>query len=295
MANGKIYRAACTIAITFSLLLSFSLMQAQLKPSSNIDLFDIATEGALLILGLSWLTMVLQARPDGNVTRLLIIGLLGYSLGCYMDLLDEFFINSSLPAWFSWLEKLPTPIGLLTLTLGLWLWREEQKTVNEQLRTREQFFRQHQLVDRVTKIYDCRAIRHQLDMHIQRDKQLGLVMLDIDNFSDINQQQGFKEGDILLTNIAQLLSSQLRSQDLVCRYAGDSFIVLLPKASNTFTQAMAKELKQAINQLNCQASCAEVHYQAQTDRQAIEANELISQLNNKMKQIKLARPIAKAG
>ncbi|GIU20768.1 MULTISPECIES: diguanylate cyclase domain-containing protein [unclassified Shewanella] len=293
MGRVNIYRAALALTITFSLLLSVCLMQAQLKPQASIDIFDIATEGSLLILGLSWLIMVLQARPDGHVTRLLIIGLIGYSLGCYMDLLDEFFINNSLPGWFSWVEKLPTPIGLLTLTLGLWLWREEQKTVNEQLRTREQFFRQHQLVDRVTKIYDSRAIRHQLSLHIKRNNNLGLLMLDIDNFADINQQQGFKEGDILLTNIAQLLATQLRSQDLVCRYAGDSFIVLLPQASEAFSYSMATELQQAIKALNCQASCAVIQYQSNQSSPKMDANQLIELLNTEMEKVKLARTMVK--
>lgn len=293
MANTRLYQAGITIAVAFSVLLSVCLAQAQTKPYQLIDGFDIATEGALLLLGLSWLTLVLQARPDGNVTRLLIVGLLGYSLGCYMDLLDEFFINSSLPGWFSWLEKLPTPIGLLTLTLGLWLWREEQKTVNEQLRTREQFFRQHQLVDRVTKIYDSRAIRQQLNLLTKREENLGLVMLDIDNFAKVNQQQGFKEGDILLTNIAQLLASQLRSQDLVCRYAGDSFIVLLPKASAAFNQAMADELKQAICGLNCQASCAVFHYQNNQSDTKLNASQLIAELNSEMDKVKQARVMSK--
>jgi diguanylate cyclase (GGDEF)-like protein len=280
------------IVLLSGILLSLCLLQADTKVSGSIDWLDVATEGALLLLGLSWLALVLQARPGGKVTQLLIFGLLGYSLGCYMDLLDEFFINHSLPFWFAFLEKLPTPIGLLTLTGGLWLWREEQITINEQLRTREQFFRQHKLVDRVTKIYDARAIRHQIVLN--RNNAISLIMIDIDNFSEINQRDGFHQGDKLLANIAQMLTCQLRSQDLVCRFAGDRFIILLPHCSASFSQAMAAELQLAIARFGCQASSAYVHYDPHTESAAADAENLISQINREMERVKQARSWPKA-
>lgn len=285
----KFVTSKFTLAIILlsSIILSLCLLQAETKLSASIDWFDVATEGALLLLGLSWLALILQARPAGKVTQLLIFGLLGYSLGCYMDLLDEFFINHSLPAWFALIEKLPTPIGLLTLTCGLWLWREEQITINEQLRTREQFFRQHKLVDRVTKIYDARAIRHQIALN--SSKPLSLIMLDIDNFSEINQRNGFNRGDRLLTDIAQMLTCQLRSQDLVCRFAGDRFIILLPNCSATFSQAMAAELQRAIAHLGCHASSAHIHYDPQTEKQSLDVDSLISHINKEMERVKQAR------
>lgn len=276
------------IALLSGILLSLCLLQADAKASGNIDWLDVATEGSLLLLGLSWLALVLQARPGGKVTQLLIFGLLGYCLGCYMDLLDEFFINHSLPSWFAFIEKLPTPIGLLTLTAGIWLWREEQITINEQLRTREQFFRQHKLVDRVTKIYDARAIRQQIALN--RNKPLSLIMIDIDNFSEINQRDGFNLGDKLLTDIAQMLTSQLRSQDLVCRFAGDRFIILLPNCSAPFSQAMAAELQRMIAYLGCQASSAYIHCYPHTEQYPADVDSLIRQINNEMERVKQARP-----
>ncbi|GIU19315.1 GGDEF domain-containing protein [Shewanella sp. c952] len=275
------------IILLSSIILSLCLLQGETKIGANIDWFDVATEGALLLLGLSWLALVLQARPGGKVTQLLIFGLLGYSLGCYMDLLDEFFINHSLPAWFALIEKLPTPIGLLTLTAGIWLWREEQITINEQLRTREQFFRQHKLVDRVTKIYDARAIRHQIALN--SSKPLSLIMLDIDNFSEINQRDGFNQGDKLLTNIAQMLTCQLRSQDLVCRFAGDRFIILLPNCSAPFSQAMATELQRVIAHFGCHASSAYIHFDPDTEQHPLDTDGLINQINQQMERVKQAR------
>nr|PMH99612.1 hypothetical protein BCU55_13695 [Shewanella sp. 10N.286.48.A6] len=275
------------LTLLCSFLLGLCLMQAVPQIYSSIDWLDVATEGALLLLGLSWLALVLQARPKGKVTQLLLFGLLGYCLGCYMDLLDEFFVNQSLPGWFAFFEKLPTPIGLLTLTGGLWLWREEQITINEQLRTREQFFRHHKLVDRVTKLYDARAIRHQITLNL--NNSLSLIMIDIDNFTQINQRDGFLQGDKLLTDIAQMLSTQLRAQDLVCRFAGDRFIVLLPNSSESFTKAMATELQLAITRLGCQASSATIYYQPRSNSAPEDADSMISKINKDMDRVKKAR------
>lgn len=292
MHKVLISKVALGIPLLCSLILGLCLIQAETKISNTIDWLDVATEGALLLLGLSWLALVLQARPDGKVTQLLIFGLLGYSLGCYMDLLDEFFINQSLPPWFAFFEKLPTPIGLLTLTCGLWLWREEQITINEQLRTREQFFRQHKLVDRVTKIYDARAIRHQIVLN--RNNAVSLIMIDIDNFAEINQRDGFNQGDKLLTNVAQMLTCQLRAQDLVCRFAGDRFIILLPHCSASFSQAMAAELQLAIARFGCQASSAYIHYDPRAESNPTDATHLISLINKEMERVKQARAWPKA-
>ncbi len=289
------YRFATSILLSCATLLSLCLLQAQLKPSADIDWLDITTEGALLLLGLSWLVLVLSARPGGRVTQLLLIGLLGYSLGCYMDLLDEFFINDSLPSWFNLMEKLPTPIGLVTLTFGLWLWREEQTTINEQLRTREQFYRQHQLVDHLTQLCDARAMRHQLEQHLAQPHAIALIMIDLDNFTQINHQRGFTQGDQLLTNVAQMLASQLRSQDLVCRYAGDRFVIMLSQCSQVFAEAMAQELVNAITPLGCQASQA-ICFTANNNAQpSLNAEQLIEQVNQNLEQVKQAQRWPKAG
>ncbi|MCG9695641.1 GGDEF domain-containing protein [Shewanella sp. Isolate11] len=284
-------RIMLSILFIGSLILLLCGLQAQTKPFAIIDWFDVTTEGALLILGLSWLWLMLQARPEGRVTYLLILGLQGYCLGCYMDLLDEFFLHSSLPTWFAILEKLPTPIGLITLTYGLWLWREEQLTINEQLRTREQFYRQHQLVDRLTKIYDARSMRHQINTHLYRYQNISLIMLDIDDFSSINQQYGFDQGDRLLSEMAQLLTSQLRSQDLVCRFAGDRFIIMLPDTSEIFADAMAQHLVETIERHHCQISYVVLHCDDLTN---IDSDQLIAKINTQMTELKRAKHCVKA-
>ncbi|BFL84129.1 hypothetical protein LFREDSHE_25790 [Shewanella baltica] len=172
---------------------------------------------------------------------------------CYLDLLDEVFIVKTLPV-YNWFEKMPTPIGLLILTCGLWLWRDEQTVVNRQLQTREQFYRQHHLTDGLTLLNDAKAFEHHLVKQLAQQQPFGLIMLDIDYFHQYNQLQGAEEGDRLLSDVAQWLSTQLRSQDLVCRYAGDRFIILLNGAIAPLVSTMAEQLQHGVTVLGCEVS-----------------------------------------
>ncbi|WP_342343028.1 GGDEF domain-containing protein [Shewanella salipaludis] len=265
---------------------------APTKALAQVDWLDIATEGALFVLGMCWLMVILSARPRGRVTNLLVLGLACYCLGCFLDLLDEMFVVKAVPI-YNWFEKMPTPIGLVILTCGLWLWRDEQEVVNRQLRTREQFYRQHHLTDGLTLLNDAKTFELHLTRQLASHRPLGLLMLDIDHFHQVNQRQGMEEGDRLLSEVAQWLSSQLRSQDLVCRYAGDSFVILLNGAIAPLVSTMAEQLRQGIRTLGCHASVAWVlpppreiatEYPLKT-----EALGLLLSLNEKMSQQKTMR------
>ncbi|MGL5391592.1 MAG: GGDEF domain-containing protein, partial [Shewanella sp.] len=248
---------------------------------------------------LCWLMVIASARPAGRVTNLLVLGLASYALGCYFDLFDEIFIVKDLPM-YNWFEKMPTPIGLVIFTCGLWLWRDEQSVVNRQLQTREQFYRQHQLTDGLTLLNDAEAFEHHLVKQLAQQQPFGLIMLDINYFHQYNQRQGTQEGDKLLSDVAQWLSTQLRSQDLVCRYAGDRFIILLKDAIAPLVSTMAAQLQHGVVALGCEVCVVWTRPSAKTmvDKKGVqhanlavkdEAQGLLTAINEKMSQQKLTR------
>jgi diguanylate cyclase (GGDEF)-like protein len=89
-------------------------------------------------------------------------------------------------------------------------------------------------IDPITKIYNYRLLSESLDREIERYKrekrEFFVYMMDIDDFKSYNDVFGHLEGDELLTNFGKILNEQVRKTDIVCRYAGDEFCIIL---SNT--------------------------------------------------------------
>ncbi|WP_147480674.1 GGDEF domain-containing protein, partial [Pseudomonas savastanoi] len=71
----------------------------------------------------------------------------------------------------------------------------------------------------------------------------------VDDFSAINNAFGHAEGDEVLSALSHLLVLNLRRQDLLCRLAGDRFVVLLPNTGESQAKLLALELQQAVASL----------------------------------------------
>ena len=91
---------------------------------------------------------------------------------------------------------------------------------------------QHELVN--TDFLTGLANRRHLDEHLRRRiaersrrGRFALLMIDLDDFKAINDVHGHREGDVALETTAKVISSALRSDDFVARYAGDEFVVVL--------------------------------------------------------------------
>ena len=86
--------------------------------------------------------------------------------------------------------------------------------------------------DSLTGLFNRRYLDETLEREVSRARRegypLSLVMVDIDNFKDINDTFGHQAGDEVLRSWARLLRADVRAEDLPCRYGGEEFLVLLP-------------------------------------------------------------------
>ena len=104
-------------------------------------------------------------------------------------------------------------------------------------------------LDALTKIYNRRALTTYLDkmcnMEIIPDK-FHLLVIDIDNFKNINDQYGHIAGDKILIFLSNILKKTLRDSDKVFRFGGEEFIVTLNRINDSQCKTIAKRLVQLV-------------------------------------------------
>lgn len=87
-------------------------------------------------------------------------------------------------------------------------------------------------LDPLTNLYNRRHFFSIVDGEIDRAQRhsacLSLIILDIDHFKSVNDTHGHHAGDAVLTAAAEIIRSGVRSSDIVCRYGGEEFVILLP-------------------------------------------------------------------
>ncbi|MBB6520141.1 diguanylate cyclase domain-containing protein [Pseudoteredinibacter isoporae] len=240
-------RKLALIFVLLNVQILSTLALGDSKSWQEIDWLDIAGEGGAVWLCLVWLIVLLATRPDGPVTRLLFWGFACFLIASGQDLLDEVVRLPEATVWNHAVESIPMPIGMLLMSIGLLYWYHEQQALNEQLRKRERRLRDHRRLDKVTGLADAQYLSQQLETELTVARAEGLptsvLMLDIDKFREINRNLGMGEGDRLLRELTELLLLNIRRRDLLCRYAGDRFAIVLPATCQTMAELMARQLE----------------------------------------------------
>lgn len=226
------------------LSLSATLSLGEPKPASEIDWVDVFGEGGSALALAVWMVLILGSRPAGRVTDLLTLGLGFLFLAMWQDALDEFIRLPSEQWWDQSFESVAMPFGIALLTYGLYHWHREQLSINQQLNKREKIFRDHRLIDRLTQLGHSDYLKKQLNQFCFT-QPLVLMMIDIDDFQTTSRLYGHRKADRLLSDMSDLLLLNLRETDLICRYGGDRFAIVLPNTNADTAETLAHELRLA--------------------------------------------------
>jgi diguanylate cyclase (GGDEF)-like protein len=121
------------------------------------------------------------------------------------------------------------------------------------LRLRDNLYQQA-VRDPLTRLFNRRYLNESLERELHRASRhhysVGVIMLDIDYFKQINDTYEHDTGDAVLRMVADLLQTQTRDSDIVCRYGGEEFILVLSDASLPVAQQRAEFLRQEISGLS---------------------------------------------
>ena len=151
-----------------------------------------------------------------------------------------------MPLWLDnvWTsETMPTILDEIVATKRTEIEQATHKLVtqNDELQRANEILEQLSITDGLTRLHNHRFFQEHLTREIKRVERSGeplsLLLLDIDDFKQLNDQFGHVAGDELLMGIARVLNQAMRDSDLLARYGGEEFAVL---ASNT-------ELKGAVH------------------------------------------------
>ncbi len=118
---------------------------------------------------------------------------------------------------------------------------------NELLRSQTELQRLSQ-TDELTQVPNRRSImdrfKEELRVHVRKKRPMSIALLDIDHFKKVNDNFGHQLGDVILREVAQLVSSRLRDYDALGRYGGEEFLLVLPETTGEQAFRICDRLRQ---------------------------------------------------
>lgn len=115
---------------------------------------------------------------------------------------------------------------------------------------RRKVYEEISMTDGVTGLYNIHFFKKQLEIFFnmarRNNQEFSLAIIDVNKFKKINDKFGHVVGDYVLKKISAIMKDVLRKTDIITRYGGDEFAIILPKLSNEQAITAMKKLKKKI-------------------------------------------------
>lgn len=115
-------------------------------------------------------------------------------------------------------------------------------------------YKNQAITDPLTGIYNRRYIIEHLSGLLNLSKRtenpLSVFMIDVDHFKRLNDEYGHKTGDMVLRQLAETMSAALRESDVIGRYGGEEFIVVLPHTDSTAAAEVAERIRASVAEID---------------------------------------------
>jgi diguanylate cyclase (GGDEF)-like protein len=111
--------------------------------------------------------------------------------------------------------------------------------------------------DGLTQVYNRRTLEHNLSTELKRircykesQKDVSILLLDLDHFKNINDTYGHDFGDVVLRTVSDFFKKNLRETDFIGRVGGEEFIIVMPNTEKETAVFVADRLREELTQLN---------------------------------------------
>ena len=186
----------------------------------------------------------------GGLTALVLI--LSYFFNTFLFLVELFRKH---PRALTFIDEII--VGLMTIALGfavfsLRRWRELKKEIRVRMEAERKLtvLATH---DELTGCLNFRSTMEALENEISRSRRyqskFSMIMIDIDDFKKINDVYGHLAGNDAITAVANVVKSSVRNIDVVGRYGGDEFIILLPETDPQHAQVVTDRIRSGLEKV----------------------------------------------
>ena len=102
------------------------------------------------------------------------------------------------------------------------------------------------LTDEITGFNNQRALKKDLQEHIDKTTPFQILFMDVDNFKSVNDQHGHITGSFVLKELAITISSKIKNKGVLYRYGGDEFVVIIPNMGSTECLKLGQDIRESV-------------------------------------------------
>ena len=103
------------------------------------------------------------------------------------------------------------------------------------------------VIDPLTGVWNRKYMEEKLNEELDKKEEVSIIMLDIDNFKDVNDTYGHQVGDYILRKFSYIITSNIRDDDVLSRYGGEEFLVILPNTNRIAAYRIAVRIRKEIS------------------------------------------------